>query len=41
LRLSRSFSVRAEFRDYVTGRGLSGIAGRHHPVPLAGIALHF
>lgn len=40
-RLTRLFSVRAELRDYVTGQGLSGATGRHHPLPLAGLAMHF
>jgi len=40
IRLKRSFSLRAEFRDFVTGRGLSGADGRHHPIAGIGIALH-
>jgi hypothetical protein len=41
LRLTRLFSVRAEFRDFVTGKGLAGVSGRHHATPLVGIAAHF
>jgi hypothetical protein len=41
IRLSRTWSIRAEFRDEVTGKGLSGSAGRHHLIPAVGIALHF
>ncbi len=41
IRLSRMFSIRVEARDYITGRGLSGVAGRHHVFPAAGIAMHF
>jgi hypothetical protein len=41
IRLSRHFSIRGDVRDYVTGRGLAGVAGRHHFVPLMGLALHF
>ncbi|MGB9457871.1 MAG: hypothetical protein WCB12_17615 [Bryobacteraceae bacterium] len=40
LRLSRWFSLRAEVRDLVTGRELSG-AGRNHPLPAFGVAVHF
>ncbi|MFY9724245.1 MAG: hypothetical protein WB579_08180 [Bryobacteraceae bacterium] len=40
LRLSRWFSLRAEVRDLVTGRELSG-AGRNHPLPVFGVAIHF
>jgi hypothetical protein len=40
LRLSRGFSLRAEVRDLVTGRELSGATGRHHVLPLFGLALH-
>jgi hypothetical protein len=39
VRLTQHFSFRAECRDYVTGRGLSGAPGRNHVVPLAGIAM--
>jgi hypothetical protein len=41
LRVTRLFSLRAEVRDVVTGRQLSGASGRHHPVPLFGVAMHF
>jgi opacity protein-like surface antigen len=41
LRLSRWWSLRAEVRDFVTGRDLSGAAGRHHALPLFGVALHY
>jgi len=40
-RLTRMFSIRGELRDYVTGKGLSGATGRHHLVPLVGVAFHF
>ena len=41
VRLSRPFSLRVEVRDFVGGRGLSGVDGRHHVIALGGIALHF
>jgi opacity protein-like surface antigen len=41
VRLSQSWSLRTECRDFVTGRALNGIPGRHHPTPLLGIAVHF
>lgn len=37
-RLLRWFSLRADFRDVVTGRQLSGAAGRQHMLPTFGIA---
>jgi len=40
-RLTRRLSIRGEFRDYVTGAGLSGVAGRHHPLAFGGVAFHF
>lgn len=40
-RLTRRISIRGEFRDYVTGAGLSGATGRHHGLPLGGVAFHF
>jgi hypothetical protein len=40
LRLSRWFSLRAEVRDLVTGRELSG-AGQNHLLPAFGVAVHF
>jgi hypothetical protein len=40
LRLSEWFSVRAEVRDYVSGRELSG-DGRNHVLPVFGVAFHF
>jgi len=30
-------SLRVEMRDYVTGAGLSGVAGRNHPIPAGGL----
>ena len=39
-RLLRWFSLRGEVKDLVTGDQLSGAAGRHHLMPLAGIAFH-
>ena len=41
LRLSRWVSLRGEIRDLVTGRELSGATGRHHVLPLFGVAFHF
>ena len=41
LRIVRRVSLRGEVRDFVTGSGLSGRNGIHHPVPLGGLALHF
>ena len=41
IRLTRLFSVRVECRDFVTGKGLDGVPGRHHIAPAAGIAAHF
>jgi opacity protein-like surface antigen len=41
IRLSRWLSVRAEVRDFVTGKDLGGAAGRHHVLPFFGVALHF
>ena len=41
VRLSRPFSLRVEVRDFVGGKGLSGVDGRHHVIALGGIALHF
>jgi hypothetical protein len=40
IRLKPSLSLRAEFRDFVTGRQLSGAEGRHHPIVGIGIAFH-
>jgi hypothetical protein len=40
IRLKRGFSLRAEFRDFITGRGLSGVEGRHHPTAGIGFAFH-
>jgi hypothetical protein len=41
VRLSKWWSVRAEVRDFVTGKDLAGVTGRHHVAPLFGVALHF
>lgn len=41
LRLNTHLSIRGELRDFITRRGLGGVAGRHHVVPLLGVALHF
>ena len=41
VRLTRRISIRGEVRDLVTGTGLSGASGRHHVLPLFGIAFHF
>ena len=40
-RLSRYVSIRVDVRDYVTGRGLGGVPGRNHLLPMMGIAFHF
>jgi opacity protein-like surface antigen len=39
-RLSQHFSIRVDFRDYVTGRNLAGAPGRNHPLPMIGLAFH-
>lgn len=41
IRLSRAFSLRIEARDYITGMGLSGEAGRSHLMAGSGIVFHF
>jgi hypothetical protein len=41
LRLTRMLSLRADYRDFITGRGLSSVEGRHHPLILGGIGVHF
>jgi len=41
IRLSRHFSIRVDARDYITGRGLSGVPGRNHFLPMLGPAYHF
>jgi hypothetical protein len=41
VRLSRRLSLRTEVRDFVTGRELSGATGRHHVLPMFGVALHY
>lgn len=40
-RISRHFSIRVDARDYVTGRGLGGVLGRNHFLPMLGAALHY
>lgn len=40
-RISRSFSLRAEERDFISPKGLGGTAGHNHLQFLAGFALHF
>lgn len=40
-RLTRRISIRGEIRDFVTGRGLSGIPGRNHIVIPFGVTLHY
>jgi hypothetical protein len=40
-RLTRLLSIRGEVRNYSTGKGLSGATGRHHVVPMIGVAFHF
>jgi len=32
--------ARVEVRDFVTGRGLNGVSGRHHFVPSIGVVFH-
>jgi hypothetical protein len=39
-RLSQHWSLRLDARDYVTGRDLSGIPGRNHPIAMFGIVMH-
>lgn len=41
LRISRFLSIRAEFRDFISGKGLGGSAGHTHPTGLFGFAFHF
>jgi len=41
VRLNRSFSLRVELRDYISGHNLSGVAGPNHLLPTAGLAYHF
>ena len=40
-RLTRLLSLRGEVRDFVTGSGLGGVNGRHHPIIGFGMAAHF
>jgi hypothetical protein len=40
-RISRHVSIRIDARDYLTGRGLGGVLGRNHFLPMAGVALHY
>jgi hypothetical protein len=39
-RLTRLFSFRAEVKDVVSGSNLAGAPGRHHAMPLFGVAVH-
>ena len=41
VRIWRWLSLRADIRDWVTGRELSGTAGRQHLVPSVGFGFHF
>lgn len=41
IRLTRMFSFRVDVRDYITGRGVSGVPGRNHVLPMMGFAFHF
>lgn len=41
VRLSQRISLRAEVRDLVTGKELSGSIGRQHVLPLFGVGFHF
>src|SRR5438093_4103899 len=40
LRFTQRMSLRFELRDLVSGKGLSGSAGRHHLLPMMGISFH-
>jgi hypothetical protein len=40
-RFNVRFSLRGEVRDYITGRGLSGVEGRNHVVIGGGLVFHF
>jgi hypothetical protein len=40
LRLSRLLSLRAEGRDFFSGRNLGGVTGHNHPLFLVGLAFH-
>jgi hypothetical protein len=39
-RLSRNFSLRLDFHDYLTGRNLNGVPGRNHLLPMVGFVFH-
>jgi hypothetical protein len=41
VRLNRRLSIRTDVRDFVTGRGLSGVPGRNHTIAAAGLVMHF
>lgn len=41
IRISRWISIRGDVRDFVTGQGLDGVAGRQRVLPTLGLALHF
>lgn len=40
-RLTRLLSLRVDARDFLTGAGLGGVAGRNHAILQGGIAFHF
>jgi len=40
-RLTRLMSLRVETRDFVSGRGLGGVEGRHHPIFGFGVGFHW
>jgi len=40
-RVNRTFSLRVQVRDFVSGHHLSGVAGVNHIVPTVGLAYHF
>jgi len=40
-RLNRRWSLRGELRDFISGKGLGAVEGRHHLVYLGGFAIHF
>ena len=39
-RISQFLSLRVTVVDYVTGRNLSGVPGRNHPIPMFGFVMH-
>ena len=40
-RVNRTFSIRVQVRDFVSGHNLSGVAGVNHIMPTVGLGYHF